>query len=78
MKQFYQNFALPQLLDLSVPDPWSCLSTLNVKESDCCEHSPHWGLSAAVQMSAGEEGGWICLEKGCDQGVFPIFKVNVR
>lgn len=61
----FQYYAQPQLSDLFVPDPWSCLSTLNVKESDSHECSCLWGFADAVKTSAGEERGTI-QKKGCD------------
>lgn len=61
----FQYYAQPQLLDLFVPGLWSCLSTLNVKESDSRECSRLWGFPAAAQTSAGDEGGMI-QKKGCD------------
>lgn len=55
----FQHYAQTQLLDLFVPDPWSCLSTLNVKEADSHERSRLWGFPAASQTSADKEGGMI-------------------
>lgn len=73
----FQYYPQPQLLDLFVPGLWSCLSTLNVKESDSRECSRLWGFPAAAQTSAGDEGGMI-QKKGCDWGAFPWFKENIR
>jgi len=60
----FQCYAQPQLLDLFVLDPWSCLSPLNVRESDSHECSCLWGFPAAARTSAVEEGGMI-QKKGC-------------
>lgn len=58
-KAIFQYYAQPQLLDLFVPGPQSCLSILNVKESDSHECSRLREFPAAAQMSSGEEKGMI-------------------